>query len=88
MVSVIVSQIATGIESNEIAAICYPNPVKDYLSIKWDSFANATIFDISGRKLLSSEECLMDLRILEPGVYLVVLTGNNNERITYKITKK
>lgn len=87
-VSVVVIQIAVGIESNETATTLYPNPVKDYISITWDAFTNAAIFDISGKKLMSSNVRTVDLRTLKSGVYLVVLTGKNNERITYKIIKK
>ncbi len=96
-----VTQVATvGIETTESASgfIVYPNPAKDVLNIQINrkiGFTSLTVFDASGRivhkeKLSSApgqQAIQLPLNELNPGIYQVILEGNNS-RSTAKFTKQ
>jgi len=96
-----VMQSATvGIETNESASgfIIYPNPARDVLNIQINrkiGFTMLTVYDASGRMVhhekLSNAQgqqaVQLPLNDLNPGIYQVILEGNNS-RSTAKFTKQ
>ena len=96
-----VMQSATvGIETNESASgfIIYPNPARDVLNIQINrkiGFNMLTVYDASGRmvhkeKVSSSQgqqAIQLPLNDLNPGIYQVILEGNNS-RSAAKFTKQ
>ncbi len=64
---------ATGISdalSNEI--ILYPNPVKDILNIKTTiEYKEVDILDLTGKRLLTSKQKIIDISFLNNGAYIV-----------------
>jgi hypothetical protein len=71
----------------------FPDPVVDYLFIRFDDAHSAFIelFDLNGRKITSeimeSKSTLLDLTWLKSGMYVVKITSNNNV-VTKKIVKE
>ena len=57
----------------------YPNPAKEYLYFKNSSISSYTVYDITGKVLLesneisNSSETIIDIRFLKQGLYFVVL---------------
>lgn len=96
-----VTQAATvGIETSESASgfILYPNPARDVLNIQINrkiGFTMLTVYDASGRlvhneKLSNAQgqqAIQLPLNDLNPGIYQVILEGNNS-RSTAKFTKQ
>ncbi len=66
----------------------YPNPASGFLNIEWNNFKRATISELSGKELYKSDLRTLDLRPLNAGIYLITLTGTNNEGITFRIIKE
>ena len=66
----------------------YPNPASGFLNIEWNNFERATISELSGKELYKSDLRTLDLRPLNAGIYLITLTGTNNEGITFRIIKE
>lgn len=96
-----VTQAATvGIETSESASgfIVYPNPARDVLNIQINrkiGFNMLTVYDASGRLVhleklsnaLGQQAIQLPLNELNPGIYQVILEGNNS-RSTAKFTKQ
>lgn len=66
----------------------YPNPSYDFVNIDWVNFECVVIYDLKGKEVLKSDLKKLDLRSLNPNIYLVALFGKNEERITVRILKK
>jgi glutamine cyclotransferase len=80
------------IKGNKIAI--FPNPAYDYITINTDDIRHEyliEIFDVSGRKIISEKQKTkihkLDLREINPGVYIVRLS-NRNQLISRSIIKK
>jgi hypothetical protein len=95
----VIQSATVGIETNESASgfIIYPNPARDVLNIQINrkiGFNMLTVYDASGRlvhqeKLSSAQgqqAVQLPLNDLNPGIYQVILEGNNS-RSTAKFTK-
>jgi len=72
----------------------FPNPTKEILNIDILNFEglNYLIYDISGRQLLKSKiinkVTSLKVNTLADGVYLLVINGENNQKLkTYRIIK-
>ncbi|PTB97240.1 hypothetical protein C9994_03755 [Marivirga lumbricoides] len=65
----------------------YPNPIRDIVTIEWDNFKQATIFDLSGKEIGQSDSRSIDLRRLISGFYTITLLGLNGELISVRIIK-
>lgn len=67
------------INSNESIAI-YPNPAIDFISIIVPQTIRdykVNVYDMQGRKILSTNENRIDLESIESGVYLIIVIANN-----------
>ena len=55
----------------------YPNPVTDYVSFTGLPYgAQIEVFDVLGRKVISTEESRLNLNILAPGLYLYAVRSS------------
>jgi hypothetical protein len=66
----------------------YPNPVTDRLTINWRGFQSVAVHTLDGREILRSKETTISLIQLKKGLYLVTVSGDNNERKTFRVFKK
>jgi len=66
----------------------YPNPVKDYLQLRFDrqAYYQVRIYDLSGKKLMETEvngrRLQLDLRPLQSGYYLLIVTQPDENRFS------
>ena len=67
----------------------YPSPVKDILYVYGLTDFDATIFDLTGKKVLSVSKAneSIDVSGLAPGIYIVKITGANGS-LTERIVKQ
>jgi len=64
----------------------YPNPAKDRVSFSDNSIKNITVYDINGRKVLSTTNSnSFSVKTLAQGVYIVKGTNDNNVVVTKKL---
>jgi polyhydroxybutyrate depolymerase len=80
----------TGINEiqNQITASVYPNPVSDIITIKTDEKITASLYDITGMKLISeTEQETISVHELEPGIYFLKISSDKNYLIK-KIIKE
>ena len=83
--------IVTNIQVKEPAISIYPNPVEDviYINTK-EAFTAVKILSLSGRNVFttSTEIDKVDLRMLNPGVYVIQILKGNQVLNTSRIIKK
>lgn len=74
--------------NNEISV--YPNPTVDFVTIQHKTPINAiALFDLTGKELhVSHNDTTIEMRSLNPGVYLLQIEFENGVRSTQKIIKK
>lgn len=69
----------------------YPNPFTDVVTISdTTNVKSVSISDVSGRivKMITQPSKEIQLRELEPGIYIIIATMKNGSQQTIKITKK
>lgn len=65
----------------------YPNPVSNILNIKTEGNIEAEIYDMNGRKVLSSLSKNIDVQKLQTGIYSIKVTSDNTST-SLKFIKK
>ena len=86
--SVIVTDPSTNINTTGTNYLIYPNPTFDYVYLSGINGAlKATVYDITGKLLLSTSEKKIDLSSYPNGLYIVNLRSNNRA-ITHSIIKE
>ena len=86
--SIIVTDPSTNINTAGTNYLIYPNPTSDYVylsGINGDS--KATVYDITGKLLLSTSKKKIDLSSYPNGLYIVNMSSNNKS-ITQRIIKE
>lgn len=67
----------------------YPNPACDILHIETDLLIkNIDLFDIAGKKILSTSQTTIDTNFLESGVYFLSIESTENSKGNFKIIVK
>jgi len=83
-----VDDLVTGLDESNYEISLYPNPTRDYLIIKWNDFQEAIIFDLAGKVISKQKSKTLDLRSLNPGIYLMKLEGTNKESVVFRFLKE
>ena len=73
---------------SEAAEMIYPNPSNGIINIKMIGFQEATIYHLSGKKELYSQESKIYISGLSEGIYLIILKNQSGELFTTKIIKE
>ena len=73
---------------NKKSNLFYPNPVTGQIQININNFDRATIFELSGKKLISSKETQINLSKLKRGIYLMKIQNQSGKIINTKIIKE
>lgn len=80
-----------GVEENEIGSISvYPNPAHDIIRIETRSIASVQsvdLYNVTGQKVLSSNEKEINVSGLEPGVYFIRVNCGGNSLIERVVIK-
>ena len=86
--SVIVTDPSTNINTTGTNYLIYPNPTFDYVYLSGINGASkATVYDITGKLLLSTSEKKIDLSSYPKGLYIVNIRSNNSVN-THSIIKE
>jgi hypothetical protein len=56
----------------------YPNPTNGIIEIKGENFVSVSIFDYTGKEILSSKESRLDLSDFAKGIYIVKINTDTN----------
>jgi len=73
-------------ETNNNLVKVYPNPASDLLNIETDlNFSQIMVFDITGRKVLTTNRKHIDLASFKTGYYLVKVLFDKHRTVTKKI---
>ena len=67
--------------------LIYPNPTANQIFIQYDNDFNAQLFDVVGKKVLSTSEKTIDMNSFRSGTYMLKLTDEQNEIHSFKIIK-
>jgi hypothetical protein len=65
----------------------YPNPATDQIQINVNNFDKAVIFELSGKRVMSSKKTQIDLSKLNKGVYLMKIQDQSGQVFNTKIIK-
>ncbi|MDT8432856.1 MAG: glycosyl hydrolase, partial [Bacteroidales bacterium] len=81
--------IETGFQASFVpeSITVYPNPFRDHLHIAWTDLERATVSDLAGRRMFSSENHELHLGHLKPGIYILQLSGKNSQEYQVKIIR-
>ena len=57
----------------------YPVPARTTVSIDWEKFSQASLYDLSGKRVLTSNSNQIDVQTLTPGLYILRAEGTDGE---------
>ena len=88
--------IITGVSNKAIKAYCYPNPTKENLIIEIEDNGllnrNYDLKDENGKiiltGLLNIDKTIIDLKSLNPSIYILSIRSENSIEKSFKIIKK
>jgi xyloglucan-specific exo-beta-1,4-glucanase len=68
----------------------YPNPSSDFITLQLnnESLSSATIFSVTGQKVMESPETKIDISSLENGIYFVKINTTSGKTSTQKFIKR
>jgi hypothetical protein len=72
----------------EDGQMIYPNPSSGIINIRLNQFKKAELYDLSGKKVLTSMDRLMDISSIDKGVYLINIERQDGTTSVTKIIKK
>lgn len=72
--------------SGKFSISIYPNPVSNILTIKSEGNVNSEIYDLNGRKILTSDSINIDVKKLSVGIYYIRINDGKSSQ-TLKFTK-
>ena len=78
------------ITSNNHDIIIYPNPSSNFINIKSNKHIKSIhLFDISGKEIsFLFNDNNLDMSLIRPGFYILIIELNNGKRIKKEIIKK
>jgi hypothetical protein len=77
----------TGINEayKDLKVLIYPNPATDVIYIESDIALQSTVFDLSGRTLLTTKRSkTIDVSMLKAGIYFIKLVNDNSDIVAIK----
>ena len=66
----------------------YPNPTDGIINIKMASFKEATIYNLSGKRIMRSTDNRIDVSALSEGVYIIKLENRSGDRFSSRLIKE
>jgi hypothetical protein len=67
--------------------LIYPNPTADKIFIQYNSEILAQLYDVAGRRVISTNEKSINMNSFKSGTYMLKLTNEQNESHSFKIMK-
>ena len=72
----------------EASEMIYPNPTDGIINIKMAEFKEATIYNLSGKKIMRSTDNRIDVSSLSEGVYIIRLENRSGDRFSTRLIKE
>ena len=72
----------------DASEMIYPNPSRGIVKIKMLAFKEATIHNMSGKRILRSADNPIDVSALSEGVYIIRIKNRSGERFSTRLIKK
>ena len=66
----------------------YPNPTANRIYIQGENIFQAELFDLTGRKIITTNQKQIDLGNISTGSYILQVTPQNNKTQSFKIIKQ
>jgi len=66
----------------------YPNPTYGIINIKMAEFKQATIYNLSGKRIMRSTDNRIDVSALSEGVYIIKLENRSGDRFSSRLIKE
>lgn len=66
----------------------YPNPTANRIYIQGENILQAELFDLTGRKIITTNQKQIDLGNIPTGSYILQVTAQNNKTQSFKIIKQ
>ena len=70
------------------SSMIYPNPSNGIVNIKMAAFKEATIYNLSGKRIMRSTDNYMDVSALSEGVYIIKLENRSGDRFSTRLIKE
>lgn len=67
--------------------LIYPNPTANKIFIQYDNDFNVQLYDVVGKKVLSTSDKIVNMNSFKSGTYILKLTNEQNESHSFKIIK-
>ena len=72
----------------DASEMIYPNPSDGIINIKMASFKEATIYNLSGKRIMRSTDNRIDVSALSEGVYIIKLENRSGDRFSTRLIKE
>jgi len=72
----------------DASEMIYPNPSDGIINIKMASFKEATIYNLSGKRIMRSSDNRIDVSALSEGVYIIKLENRSGDRFSTRLIKE
>ena len=72
----------------DASEMIYPNPTDGIINIKMAAFKEATIYNLSGKKIMRSTYDRIDVSSLSEGVYIIKLENRSGDRFSTRLIKE
>ena len=70
------------------SAMIYPNPTDGIINIKMAEFKEATIYNLSGKRIMRSRDNRIDVSSLSEGVYIIKLENGSGDLFSTRLIKE
>ena len=72
----------------DASEMIYPNPTDGIINIKMNQFKEATIYNLSGKRIMRSTDNRIDVSSLSEGVYIIKLENRSGDRFSTRLIKE
>ena len=72
----------------DASAMIYPNPSNGIVNIKMAALKEATIYNLSGKRIMRSTDNRIDVSTLSEGVYIIKLENKSGDRFSTRLIKE
>ena len=72
----------------DASKMSYPNPTDGIFNIKMAAFKEATIYNLSGKRIMRSTDNRIDVSALSEGVYIIKLENGSGDRFSTRLIKE
>ena len=72
----------------DASEMIYPNPSDGIVNIKMADFKEATIYNLSGKRIMRSTDNRIDVSALSEGVYIIKLENRSGDRFSTRLIKE